>query len=275
MGQKRISTVDLSKEKDSKKTSQKSSKKSVKSGKGTGKLIDKSESIEDIDLGDQSLEDEVIEAPQKPKEPRVRGRRYRLARSNVDRTITYPIEKALELVKKTTIARFDSTITAHLNLRQIGTSCELTFPHLTGKKVKIAIATDALLKQVEKGKTDFDTLLATPDMMKSIAKIAKILGPKGLMPNPKNGTITKDPQKRKKELEAGVIQIKTESKAPLMHVVIGKTSHKTPDLKKNLEALIQAVQPKNLKKIVLASTMSPGIKVTFSDKTEKTEKPQN
>jgi large subunit ribosomal protein L1 len=101
--------------------------------------------------------------------------------------------------------------------------------------------------------------------MKKLNKFAKILGPKGLMPNPKNGTLTDDPKKRKKELESGKTQVKTESKAPLMHVVIGKTSSDSKKLSENLNALVTAVDPKRIKKLTLASTMSPGIKVELSN----------
>ncbi len=278
MGQKRVSVVDLSAEEKSKKVSQKSVKKSakkvMKTGKGAGRLADKSESLEEIKLEEEVTEKEELaeKKSKKAKEPRVRGRRYRLARANVDRTITYPMEKAIELVKKTTIARFDSTISAHLNVAELGLNHELTFPHSTGKQTRVAIATDALLKKIEKGKSDFDILLSTPDMMKSVAKVAKILGPRGLMPNPKNGTITDNPKKRQKELESGATQVKTESKVPIMHIVIGKTKHKTKDLEENLTTLIETVGQKQIKKLVLASTMSPGVKVTINSTQPTAEK---
>ncbi|MCH7951115.1 50S ribosomal protein L1 [Patescibacteria group bacterium] len=203
--------------------------------------------------------------PKRERKPRVRSRRYKLARSRVDRTKPYPIDEAIELVKKTSIARFDGTISAHLNLNEEKVSADVTFPHSTGKQARVAIATDTLLKKIEEKKIDFDVLLATPDTMKKIVKVAKILGPMGLMPNPKTGTVTDDPKKRKKELESGTTQVKTEGKAPLMHVVIGKTSLDTKKLTENLKALVTAVDTKRIKKLTLASTMSPGVKVELSE----------
>lgn len=282
MGQKRVSLVDLSQKADqqqkkvSQKTVKKSPKKAMKLPKGSGKLADKGETIEDIILPEekekQALE-EITEISQETKasqkKPRLRGRRYKFARSIVDRTITYPLDRAIELLKKTSICRFDGTITAHLNLKETGINKEITFPHSTGKQTIVAIATDATLKKVEKGKIDFDILLATPDQMKNITKVAKILGPKGLMPNPKNKTITEKPEARKKELESGKTQVKTESKNPLMHVTIGKTSHKDKHLIENVTALIKAVESRNIKKLTLASTMSPGVKVSLAEFKQK------
>ncbi len=290
MGQKRLTLVDMTSDEKQKKVSAKSVKKSptkaMKSGKGTGNLVDKGESIEDIILDSDQLipdidstkedSDSEQETVAIKREPRVRSRRYKYARSQVDRTMSYPIDQAIELVKKTSISRFEGTITAHLNLSEPGLIKEVTFPHSTGKKTIVAIATDFILKKVEQKKIDFDILLATPVMMPKIAKVAKILGPMGLMPNPKNGTITDKPDERKKELEGGTTQVKAESKAPLMHVVIGKTSAKDNQLKENLIALVNAISIKHVKKISLASSMSPGVKVDLltlqSEKEEKENK---
>ncbi len=275
MGQKRVALVDLSSEGgETKKISQKKAARTVgktyKGGKGTGRIVDKSESIEDIETA--PLEEEkptskeaAIEIAPHKKKVRERGRRYRLARSKIDRTKTYPLDQAIDLVKKSTIARFTATITAHLNLSQDGILKEIVFPHPTGKTIRVAIASDSLIADVEKGKTDFDILLATPALMPKIAKIAKILGPLGLMPNPKNGTVTEDPEKRKTELESGLTQVKSEPKTPLMHTVIGKTSNSSTDLCENLKALILGVGPKTITKLTLASTMSPGVKVDLTE----------
>lgn len=266
MGQKRVAVVDLSQEEKTRKVSQKKAAKQagkttkvVKSGKGdTGRLADKSEAPEDVKL------EEKKQKQKKSHKPRERSRRYKLARSRVDRTKYYPIQEAIDLIKKTSIARFDGTISAHFNLKKENLSLETSFPHPTGKTTKVAIASDALIKKIKKKEIDFDILLATPKQMPEITKVAKILGPRGLMPNPKNNTITDDPQKRKKELESGVAQLKTENKAPIMHVVIGKTSLSSKKLEENLKTLIQAVDAKHIKKLTLASTMSPGVKVELA-----------
>ena len=279
MGQKRISVIDASQKEDQKKVSQKraakTAGKTVKTGKRTGRIADKSEAIGDIKLEEEieaseAKSSEALAKEEKAKadrerKPRVRSRRYKLARSRVDRTKPYPIPEAIDLVKKTSIARFDGTISAHLNLNEEKVSADVTFPHSTGKQARVAIATDALIKKIEEKKIDFDVLLATPNTMKKIAKVAKILGPMGLMPNPKTGTVTDDPKKRKKELESGTTQVKTEGKAPLMHVVIGKTSLDTKKLTENLKALVITVDTKRIMKLTLASTMSPGVKVELSD----------
>ena len=272
MGQKRVSLVDLSTTEAPKKISQKKAARTVgktyKGGKSTGRIADKSEPIEGIDIS--TVEEEQPTAKETPKELKVRrkkvrerGRRYRLARSKVDRTITYPLDQAIDLVKNTSITRFDATVSAHLNLTQDGILKEIAFPHPTGKTTRVAIATDELLTNVEKGKIEFDILLASPAMMPKIAKVAKILGPLGLMPNPKNSTITDNPEKRKQELES-VTTVKSEPKTPLMHAVIGKTSYKPGVLSENLKALIRGIGGKNISKLTLASTMSPGVKVDLT-----------
>ena len=114
---------------------------------------------------------------------------------------------------------------------------------------------------LEKGKIDFNILLATPQMMTKLAKYAKILGPKGLMPNPKSGTITDNPQDLAEKM-AGKVQFRAEAQQPLIHQIIGKVDDSQKNLEENFQTLIQAVGPKNIQKAVITSTMGPGIKVS-------------
>lgn len=280
MGQKRVSVVDLSQEETTKKVSQKRARKetgrTVKTGKRAGRLADMGEPLEGVKFEEPELTRDVsgltadvagAETPQPARERRhhEHGRRYKYARSLVDQTQGYTAEGAIELVKKTSIARFDGTVSVHLNLTEAGLTADVPFPHPTGKKIRVAIASDDLLKSIEaKKKIDFDILLSTPEMMKRLVKVARILGPLGLMPSPKSGTISNDPEKRKKELESGTTQVRSESKAPLMHVVIGKASLDTKKIAKNLEALVSAIGPGHITKLTLASTMSPGVKVDLT-----------
>jgi len=153
-------------------------------------------------------------------------------------------------------------------VREVGTSADLSLPHSAGKLVKVVIANDKVLADIEKGEIDFDILLATPELMPKLAKLARILGPKGLMPNPKNGTLTPKPEIKKKELEAGAFTLKTEKKAPLMHLVIGKVSMDDKQLKENLVAVIKALKNK-IVKLAIAPSMGPAIKVDCKIEEEK------
>ncbi|OGH38090.1 MAG: hypothetical protein A3B44_04170 [Candidatus Levybacteria bacterium RIFCSPLOWO2_01_FULL_38_21] len=190
----------------------------------------------------------------------------------LDRSKVYSLSEALMLLVKFQKTKFDETVELHLNTVRTGISASLTFPHGTGKKTKVAIADDpsassgqvkldTLINKIDSGNIDFDILIAHPNAMPKLAKLAKILGPKGLMPNPKNGTITQNPQDLIKKYEAGQISFKTEAKTPLIHLSVGKVSFGEKKLKENIDAILQAVKPENIQKIVLKSTMSPGIKI--------------
>lgn len=189
------------------------------------------------------------------------SKRFQKAKEKVDKTKLYPLKEAVELVKKTNVARFNATLTLHLKLKDRKPRFEVEFPHSTGTKKKIAIANDKTLKKIEKGEIDFDILLASPNKMSDLAKHAPLLGPQGLMPNPKAGTLTDDPETKKKELESGTTLVKCERKEPLMHVSVGKVKQDTQEIIENIEALINTVNPKKILKATLASTISPGIKV--------------
>ncbi len=183
-------------------------------------------------------------------------------RSQVDKTKLYDPFAAINL-QKLSYSKFDGTITADLLVQELGNQVNLTFPHSTGKTVKVAIASDAVIADIEAGKVEFDVLISSPEFIPKLAKHARVLGPKGLMPNPKNGTITKQPEEKKKELEAGQITLKTEKKQPVMHVSIGKVSMDTKDLVENVQALIEALGNKLLK-MTLSASMSPGVKVKIN-----------
>jgi large subunit ribosomal protein L1 len=212
--------------------------------------------------GSQSETAAEPEKAVKKKVSRVRSKKYAAVRAKVDKTKKYDSLTAMELLKKLSYTKFDGTVTAHLVVKEAGVSAAVTFPHSTGKSVRVAIASDEVLKEIEAGTINFDILVASPEWMGKLARFAPVLGPKGLMPNPKNGTITKDPNAAKAKLEAGTITVKTEKKAPLMHVRIGKVSMEAKQLAANMDTLIKAVGTK-LESAAVASSMSPGIKVAF------------
>jgi len=212
--------------------------------------------------GDQSTEKNTNKKT-KSKKQSARSKKYVATRSQVDKTKLYDPFAAIEMLKKLSYSKFDGTITADLLVQELGNQVNLTFPHSTGKTVNVAIASDAVIADIEAGKIEFDVLISSPEFVPKLAKHARVLGPKGLMPNPKNGTITKQPEEKKKELEAGQITLKTEKKQPVMHVSIGKVSMDTKDLVENIQALIEALGSKLLK-MTLSASMSPGVKVKIN-----------
>jgi len=207
------------------------------------------------------------EKPAKKKKVRVRSTRYKEALMKVEPGKLYPISDALELLRKITLTKFDGSVELHINTTEKGLRGQVSLPHGTGKKVRVAIADsdtiDKIVSEVEKGRIDFDVLVAHPSVMGKLAKVAKYLGPRGLMPNPKNGTISPTPLKVAKKLEAGEVSWKTESEFPIIHQVIGKMSFKDHQLEENFQAFVKSIGDKKIKSITLKSTMSPGIKVSI------------
>jgi len=192
---------------------------------------------------------------------RTSGKKFNAAKALIEKNKTYTLDEALILLPKIGVAKFDETVELHINTHEKGISGNISLPHGTGKKTRVAIASDKILADVEKGIIDFDVLIAEPTMMPKLAKVAKILGPKGLMPNPKAGTVTPKPEEAAKKFEAGQINFKTESKNPILHVVVGKVSFGDKKLSENIKAFIKEVKKQNIKNITLKSTMSPGIKI--------------
>lgn len=201
-----------------------------------------------------------------------RSQKYLTAAKLVDKNKKYSLQDALDILPKLKIGKFDETVELHINTYDKGVSGNVTLPHGTGKEIKIEIANqtedpkhvEEIVKKIEAGNIYFDVLIATPDSMPKLARIAKFLGPRGLMPNPKSGTVTAKPQEVAKKFQGGQINFKTESKFPILHLSVGKLSFGSKKLAENINTAITAVQTKNIKNITLKSTMSPGLKIDIS-----------
>lgn len=195
------------------------------------------------------------------KKSRGRSANYTAKVMEVDKNKVYSLSEALEILKKIGQGKFDETVELHINTTQSGINGQVKLPHGTGKETRVVVANDELLAEVEKGKIDFDILIAAPSMMPKLARVAKVLGPKGLMPNPKNGTISENPEEAMKKFQGGQVSFKTESKNPIMHLTVGKMSFGNDKLSENIVAMLGAVKKDRILKITLKSTMSPGIKI--------------
>lgn len=224
-----------------------------------------------------------------------RGKKYEDTIKLVDRKQQYSAEEALELVKKTSTASFDETVEIALRLgvdprkndQQIRGAVVL--PHGTGKTKRVLVfakgekaqeaeaagadfvGEEDLVAKVQEGWLDFDVVVATPDMMAQVGRLGKILGPKGMMPNPKTGTVTMDIKKAVEEIKAGKVEYRLD-KAGNIHAPLGKVSFETSQLVENFNTIVDAVlkakpaaaKGKFMKNVTVSSTMGPGIKVDVS-----------
>ena len=222
-----------------------------------------------------------------------KGKRYVEASKIVDKTTTYEVAEAVSLVKKSASAKFDETVEAHIRLGVDSRHADqqvrgaVVLPHGTGKKVRVLVfakgpkadeaqaagadyvgAEELIPKIQNDGWLDFDVVVATPDMMGVVGRLGKVLGPKGLMPNPKAGTVTMDVTKAIDDIKAGKIEYRLD-KANIIHVPIGKASFSEEQLAENFQTLMDAVvkaKPASakgtyLRSVVIASTMGPGVKL--------------
>ena len=222
-----------------------------------------------------------------------KGKRYVEAAKLVDKTKLYELEEAAEIIKKTASAKFDETIEAHLKLGVDGRHADqqvrgaVVLPHGTGKDVKVLVFAkgdkveealangadyaggDELVPKIQnEGWLDFDVVIATPDMMGVVGRLGRVLGPKGLMPNPKAGTVTPDVVKAIADVKAGKIEYRLD-KANIIHCPVGKASFTAQQIAENYKALMDAIvkakpasaKGQYLKSVTMASTMGPGLKL--------------
>ena len=225
-----------------------------------------------------------------------RGKKYVEAAKLIDRATLYDRDEAIALVKKSATAKFDETIEAHIRTGCDGRHADqqirgaVVLPHGTGKTVRILVfakgpkadeaqaagadfvgAEELIPKIQNEGWLDFDVVVATPDMMGVVGRLGRVLGPKGLMPNPKAGTVTMDVTKAVNDIKAGKIEYRLD-KTNIVHVPVGKASFSEEALQENFNALMDAIvkaKPSALKgqylrSITLTSTMGPGVKVSVA-----------
>ncbi len=220
------------------------------------------------------------------------GKKYTAAAAKIDRTKLYDVPQAVALVRSAAYAKFNETLEVALRLGVDPKHADqmvrgtVVLPHGTGQTVRVAVVAsgekvreaedagadvvggDDLVAKIQGGHLDFEALVATPDMMKSLGRLGKVLGPRGLMPNPKAGTVTFDVGKAVKELKAGKIEFRVD-KTAIIHCPVGKLSFADEALVENTEALIAAIQKakpaaakgKYVKSIFLGSTMGPSVPV--------------
>lgn len=202
------------------------------------------------------------EKKQRKAEARVRSSRHTSNTGMVAAKTSYPVKNGIEILRKFKKSNFDETVELHINVKEKGVNGQVHLPHGTGKTLRIKVADDALIEQIEKGKIDFDVLVAEPAMMPRLARVARVLGPRGLMPNPKNGTISANPQEVIEKLSKGQVSYKTEANAPVIHMSVGKLSFEDNALSDNISTVISSIGPSKISKITLKSTMSPAIVIS-------------
>jgi len=192
---------------------------------------------------------------------KVRGKKYIEAKAKFDHEKLYKNSEAIKFAKESSYSKFPGTLELHLITKKVGTSVSVALPHQAGKQKKVEIANDETIAKLKEGKIDFDVLVATPDIMPKLVPFARLLGPKGLMPNPKNGTLINDP-KKVKSFSTAIVTLKTEREAPLVHTVIGKTTQADNELTENLEAILKAFGgAKQIEKAFIKATMGPSVKI--------------
>ncbi|GBE01829.1 50S ribosomal protein L1 [bacterium BMS3Bbin06] len=228
------------------------------------------------------------------------GKKFEAAKSKVDRTVNYDLDKAIDLVKETSFAGFDETLELAVNLGVDPKKSDqmvrgaVILPHGTGRDVKVLVfakgekekeATEAgadyvgaedLVEKIQKGWLDFDKAVATPDMMGVVGKLGKILGPRGMMPNPKLGTVTFDVARAVKEIKAGKVEFKVE-KGGIIHMPVGKLSFDKEKLSENVKSAIDTIikvkpsvaKGKYIERVSLSATMGPGVRVDIGTITKK------
>ena len=222
-----------------------------------------------------------------------KGKRYLAIKNQIDNTKLYEVEEGIQLLTDTAKAKFDESVELHIRLGVDGRNADqqvrgvVVLPNGTGKKVKVLViargdkakeaeeagadtvgAEDIVAKIASENWLDFDVCITTPDMMGVVGRIAKVLGPKGLMPNPKSGTVTMDVKKAIADVKAGKVEYRLD-KSNNIHVIIGKVSFGTEKLKENYETLMGAVikakpaaaKGQYVKNVTIATSMGPGIKL--------------
>lgn len=282
----------------------KTEEKTAKAGKRSAKALKEAEDLEAKEERKLQNADDMAEAEGKPKQASKstrsrlerRGKKFRDAAKLIENDKAYSLSEAISLAQKTSPVKFDASVEIHINLgvdpRQADQNIRdsLVLPAGTGKAVRVAVfadvddaasakkagadiaANEEFLAQLEKGTLNFDILIATPAMMPKLGKYARVLGPRGLMPNPKSGTVTNDVTKAVKEAKAGRVEYRVDSTG-IVHMPVGKVSFKKDDLTSNIQAVLASIKGNKpnsvkgnyIKAIHLSTSMGPSVVVAVSE----------
>lgn len=267
--------------------------KTTKAGKRSAKAVREAEAEEDRkEKKSEKAEQPVARVTHKPNPLRQHGKKYRKIAESVDRDKFYELAEAIAIAQKTSPVTFDAAVEIHVNLgvdpRQADQMirASVVLPAGTGKTLRVAVVAptdkqaeaktagadlvgeDDLIAKIEKGTLDFDVLIATPQVMAKLGKLAKVLGPKGLMPNPKSGTVTANVAEAVKAAKGGRVEFRID-KQSIVHQAIGKVSFSTTDLERNALAFVNALmgaKPASakgtyVKRMSMTTSMGPGIKL--------------
>lgn len=286
-----VDQTEATEEKPAKKTTAKAGKRSAKAAKEAEEAEAKEERKAEVA--------EKVDTPKPKAKPRVKkySKNQKAMREAIDFDKLYALDEAVALIQKISTVKFDSTLELHIRLdidpRQADQTVRAStaLPAGSGKTVRVAVLTaddkkakaaaeagadvtdsEQLLADIAKGTLDFDVLVATPDTMAQLGRHAKTLGPKGLMPSPKSGTVTADPATAVKEIKQGRLEIKNDANG-IIHAAVGKLSFKAEDLIANGRAVLQCVQSNRptgvkgtyVKSITVAATMTPGVKLDTAE----------
>jgi large subunit ribosomal protein L1 len=286
MGKTKIAVVDDSQPKEKEKKEQK--KLNPNPAKLNPNPADEQTATEARPKLNPNLAKEKKETAKEPKETKAKekasekkgkthGAKYLEAKEKVEHNKPYAIDEAIELAKKVSYSKFEGTLELHINTNSKNLRGLVSLPHAAGKKLKIIafgkgaeesgadiVGDEKALADIEKGRTGFDVIVTSPEWMPRLARAAKVLGPRGLMPNPKNGTISTDLKKAVTEIQSGKVEYKTQKDSQVIHLSIGKVSQPTDQINQNIKILLNSIGKTKVKKAILAPTMGPAVKVDLS-----------
>jgi large subunit ribosomal protein L1 len=205
------------------------------------------------------------------------GKKYQEMREKVERNKPYPVVAAVDLAKEVSYSKFDGTIEIHVNTSVKNVRGLVSLPFASGKSLTVIafgkgadesgadiVGDDAKLADIVKGKINFDVIVTDPTWMPKLAGAAKVLGPKGMMPNPKNGTIATDLKKAVTEIKSGKVEYKTERNGQVIHLSVGKVSQASEEITQNVKLLLATIGKTKIKQAVLTPTMGPAVKIDIS-----------
>lgn len=238
---------------------------------------DDKQSLPSEDVKKAGKKVKASKAAVKKGKAKYRSAKYKKAAEEVEKSKKYPITEAVEEAKKSSYSKFDGSLELHLGTNSKNIRGLVSLPFTSGKKLKVLafgkgaeesgadiVGDDAKLNEIIRGVTGFDVIVTTAEWMPKLARAAKVLGPRGLMPSPKNGTITENLKKAVEEIQSGKVEYKTQKDSQVIHLTIGKVSQNTDEVVQNTKILFNAIGKTKVKKAVIAPSMGLGIKVDTS-----------